>query len=167
MVSDRKPSGWETIGTISIGCRLSVSDTSYFYDEPILLSVPAGQYSVMVRYGSNDGGRYVSALRVACGNDLVRGSRLDDVLIDFGQIGVCDRDAAEAAFDILGDVGMPTYYNQLQTTELAKTVTLPNNVEMFIVRSGFGAGLYPVYVLGASGQVPAGVEIDFEHSIRK
>lgn len=66
------------------------------------------QYSVMVRYGSNEGGKYVSALRMARGDDLVRGSRLNDVLVDFGQIGVCDRDAVERAFDILGDAGMPT-----------------------------------------------------------
>jgi len=167
MASERKPSGWETIGTVSIGGRLSVSDTSYFYDEPVLLSVPAGRYSVMVRYGSNEGGKYISALRVARGDDFVRGARLDDLLVDFGQIGVCDRDAVERAFDILGDAGMPTYYEQLQTTELVKTVNLPNDVEMFIARSGFGDGLYPVYLLGSSDQMPAGIEIDFEHSIRK
>jgi hypothetical protein len=33
---------------------------------------------------------------------------------------------------------------------------------MFIARSGFGDGNYPVYLLGASSQVPAGIEIDFE-----
>jgi hypothetical protein len=71
------------------------------------------------------------------------------------------------AFDVLGDAGMPAYYEQLQTTELVKTVTLPNNVEMVIVRSRFGDRLYPIYLLGSSDQMPAGIEIDFEHSIRK
>jgi hypothetical protein len=167
MASDRIPSPWETIGAISIGDRLSVSDTSYFYDEPVLLSVAPGTYSVMVRYGSNEGTKYVRAMRVARGNNLVRGSRLDHVVVDFGQIGVCDRDAVEKAFDELGDAGMSTYYDQLQTSDLVKTVTLPDNAEMFIARSGFGDGLYPVYLLGASDQMPAGIEIDFEHSIRK
>lgn len=165
MVFERKSSGWETIGRVSSSGRLCVSDTSYFYDEPVILSVPPGEYSVMVRYGMSDGARYVSSLRVARGNDLVRGSRLDDVLVDFGQIGVCDRNAVETAFDVLGDGGMHTYYDQLQTTDLIKTVTLPNKVEMFIARPAFGDGLYPVYMLGASDQMPAGIEIDFEHRL--
>jgi hypothetical protein len=62
---------------------------------------------------------------------------------------------------------MPAYYEQLQTTELVKKVTLPKNVEVFIARSGAGDGVYPVYLLGSSDQMPAGVEIDFEHPIRK
>jgi hypothetical protein len=167
MAFDGKPSVWETVGTVPIGGRLSVSDTSYFYDEPVLLSLLPGHYSVMIRYGSNDGAKYVSAMRVARGTDLVRGSRLDDVVIDFGQVGVCDRDAVEKAFDVLGDAGMSNYHDQLQTNDLVKTVILPNKAEMFIVRSGFGDGLYPVYLLGASDQIPAGIEIDFEHPIRQ
>ena len=145
-----------------IGGRLSVSDTSYFYDAPVLLPVQPGKYSVMVRYGTSEGVKYVSALRVARGDNLVRGSRMGDVLVDFAQVGVCDRDAVEKAFDSLGDTGMRIYYDQLQTTDLVKTVTLPGNVEMIIARSGFGDGNYPVYLLGASPQVPAGIEIDFE-----
>ena len=152
---------------MSIGGRLSVSDTSYFYDEPVLLSVLPGEYSVMIRYGTSEGAKYVSSLRVARGNDLVRGSRLEDLVVDFGQIGVGDRDAIEKAFDALGDAGMQAYYVQLQTTELVKTVDLPNNAKMLVTRSGFGDGLYPVYILGASSQMPAGVEIDFEHSLRQ
>jgi hypothetical protein len=143
-----------------------VSDTSYFYDEPVLLSVPPGEYFVMIRYGTSEGAKYVSGLRVVRGPEPIRGSRLDDVVVDFGQIGVGDRDAVEKAFDVLGDSGMQAYYGQLQTTDLVKTVKLPDNVEMFIARSGFGDGVYPVYVLGASGQIPAGIEIDFERSLR-
>jgi hypothetical protein len=167
MASERNPSAWETIGSVLSGGRLSVSDTSYFYDEPVLLTVPPGEYSVMVRYGMSEGTKYVSSLRVARGKDVVRGSRLADVLVDFGQIGVCDRDAVEKAFGVLGDAGMQTYYEQLQTTDLVKTISLPNKVEMFIARPGFGDGLYAVYVLGASEQMPAGIEIDFEHSRQK
>ena len=149
------------------GCPWGFSNTSYFYDEPVLLSVAPGHYSVTVRYGSTDGTKYVSAMRVARGSDLVRASRLGDVVVDFGQIGVCDRAAVEKAFDVLGDAGMSTYHDQLQTTELVKAVALPNDAEMFIARSGFGDGLYPVYLLGTSDQTPAGIEIDFEHPIRK
>jgi len=167
MASERKLSEWETIGTLSIAGRLSVSDSSYFYDEPILLSVPPGEYSVMIRYGTSEGVKYVRGLRVARGKDVVRGSQLDVVVVDFGQIGVGDRDTLEKVFDALGDAGMQSYYGQLQTTDLVKRVSLPNKVEMFIARSGFGDGVYPIYVLGSSGQMPAGIEIDFEHSLRQ
>jgi hypothetical protein len=64
-------------------------------------------------------------------------------------------------------LGRSSTYEQLQTTDLVKTISLPNRVEMFIARPGFGDGLYPVYVLGASDQMPAGIEIDFERSLRK
>lgn len=141
-----------------------MSDTSYFYDEPVVLSVPAGEYSVMVRYGIREGTKYVSSLRVARGDGLIRGTLLSRVLVDFGQIGVCDRDAVETAFDILGDAGMQNYYEQLQTTDLVKIISLPNNIEMFVAHSGFGDGHYPVYLLGATDHVPAGIEIDFEVS---
>lgn len=167
MASECRPSTWETIGSVPSGGRLSVSDTSYFYDEPVILSVPPGEYSVMVRYGMSGGAKYVSSLRVARGKELVRGSRLNDVLVDFGQIGICDRDAVENAFDILGDAGMQTYYEQLQTTDLVKTISLPNKVDIFVARPGFGDGLYPVYVLGAPDQMPAGIEIDFERSLQQ
>jgi hypothetical protein len=167
MVPERSSLNWETVGTIPIGRRISVSDTSYFYDEPVLVSVPTGEYRLMIRPGKSDGDKYISALRVARGSDVSRGSRLGDVIVDFGQVGVCDRDAVERAFDVLGDAGMPAYYQQLQTTDLIRIVTLPDNVNMFAVRSGFGDGLYPVYMLGSSAQMPAGIEIDFEHAIRR
>ena len=77
---------------------------------------------------------------------------------------MCDRDAVERAFAFLGEDGMSAYFDQLQTLDLVKRVTLPDT-EMFIVKSGYGDGFYPVYLLGASDQVPAGIEVDFEHPI--
>ena len=76
--------------------------------------------------------KYVSGMRVVRGDNLVRGARVGEVLVDFAQVGVCDRHAAEQAFDRLGDAGMQFYHDQLQTTDLVKVVTLPNDVEMFM-----------------------------------
>jgi hypothetical protein len=127
----------------------------------VLLSLQPGEYTVMVRYETDEGVRYVRGLRVARGENLVRGARVGDLVVDFAQVGVCDRDAMEQAFDGLGDSGMHSYYDQLQTTDLATILVLPNDAKMFIVRSGCGDGNYRVYLLGASSQLPAGIEIDF------
>jgi hypothetical protein len=40
MAHEHKPATWEAIGTIPIGHRVCVTDTSYFDDAPVLLALP-------------------------------------------------------------------------------------------------------------------------------
>jgi hypothetical protein len=62
--------------------------------------------------------------------------------VDFGQIGICDRDAVQRAFDTLGDEGMSIYHDQLNTTDFFGWVKLPGPAITAIVRP-FGDGTYP------------------------
>jgi hypothetical protein len=155
---------WERLATIAIDSQLSVSDTSYFYDEPVIVSLPSGAYAVDVQYGNADGHPYVRSLRVVSVHEyesLERAQHVGVVVVDFGQICVCDRAAVAASFDRLGDAGMQHYYDQLNTTELVSLVTLPDGVVMPIVRPGFGDGRYAVYELRDRTKM-AGVEVDCE-----
>lgn len=153
--------GWEMIGQIEIRGRISISDSSYFYDQPVVIELESGKYSVSVSYAVSDGHKHIARARVATSEGLLKlGNEIGVVGIDFGQIAICDRAAVEAAFDVLGDRGMPEYFVQLNITDLTGKVRLPGDVIMFIFRPGFGDGNYPVYeLLGLNGE-RSGLEID-------
>jgi hypothetical protein len=152
---------WEIIGQLEIQGKISISDSNYFYDQPVVVPLEAGRYSVSVFYGTQEGHRYIARARVAISEGPLKlGDEVGIVGVDFGQLGVCDRDSVETAFDILGDSRMPEYFDQLNTTDLIGTVKLPEEVKMLIFRPGFGDGSYPVYeILGSNGR-RRGLEID-------
>lgn len=152
---------WEPLGTLKIRGRLSVADTSYFFDKPLILDLVPGDYQVSARYVLPTGHKHIAGLRVGTAEvALTRGTEIGKVSVDFGQLGVCDRDATEAAFDSLGDEGMPRYYDQLNTTALVEWVHLPGPVNMLVVRPGFGDGAYPVRELLRPDGGRGGIEID-------
>jgi len=153
---------WELIGQLEILGRISISDSSYFYDQPVIVPLDPGRYSVSVSYGIQAGHRYIARARVTTSEEeqLKTGNKVGFVGVDFGQIGICDRDSVETAFDILGDSRMPEYFAQLNIADLFGTVKLPKEIKMFIFRPGFGDGNYPIYeILGSEGR-SRGVEID-------
>jgi hypothetical protein len=152
---------WESLGKLDIAGRLSISDTSYFYDEPIIVPVGNGTYEVSVQYGIENGSSYVELVRVAAiGKQCSRSEAIGSLIIDFGQLGICDRDAVEHAFDALGDERMPEYFDQLNTSEPVGWISLPSGERMFIARPGFGDGAYPVYKLMTSDGIAAGIEVE-------
>ncbi|HVV50846.1 MAG TPA: hypothetical protein VHO06_14365 [Polyangia bacterium] len=155
-------SDWTLVGDIDIRRCLSVSDTSYFYDEPIMLPMAAGTYTICVHNADVEGNRHVMAIKVTCSSEgSNRGRRLGEVIVDFGQLGICDRDAVEKAFEVLGDLGMSTYFDQLQTaTGLTGWIVLPGAVRMAMIRPGFGDGRYPVFELLDGTGNAVGVEIE-------
>ena len=158
MKTDQK---WESLGELEIGGRLSISDTSYFYDEPIVVPVEKGKYEVSVQYGMENGSSHVELVRVAAiSMQCLRSEAIGSVQIDFGQIAICDRDAIELAFDALGDERMPEYFEKLNTTEPVGWINLPAGERMFFARPGFGDGVYPVYKLMTSDGITAGIEIE-------
>lgn len=157
--------GWQWVDELVVSSgELSISDTSYFYDEPVLVRVQNGRYAVYVEIAERDGEPFVRSLRVCSEDGLARGQRIGGVLVDFGQIGVCDRGAVAAEFTQLEDAGMPIYYEKLNTTYLSGVVMLPHGTKMAVIRPGFGDGNYTVFSLvNASGEL-RGVEVDCEHS---
>lgn len=152
---------YTSIAQLSVDSQISISDTSYFYDEAVIIEVPSGRYQVEVAYDFPEGHKHVAAMRVAPekSTDLCRGPKLGSLIVDFGQVGICDRDAVEAAFEILGDEQMNKYYDQLDSTELTLIVRLPGQTEMIVVRPGFGDGSYPVYGIVDRSGTQVGFEI--------
>lgn len=156
-------SGMSRTLTVASG-RLSISDSSYFYDAPLVVDFPMGPAEVSVVTAMREDSRPVVGVRLVAASPrpaaTMRGGLLGKVLVDFAQIGVGDRVAVESAFDALGDAGMSRYFDQLQTEADVFWIELPSGVSLFAFRSGFGDGLYPVFELvDASGQ-RVGVEID-------
>jgi len=140
---------------------MSVSDTSFFYDEPIILPVARGGYALSVRKVTFDGHEHAMAIRaVRSDKPTARGRVVGEVSVGFGQVGICDRDEVEKAFDALGDAGMSTYFDQLNSTDLTGWITLPGSVKMAMVRPGFGDGTYPIFELQDADGDAAGIEID-------
>ena len=154
---------WEESGQLELRRRLSISDTSYFYDEPLIVPVTPGNYVVSAAYGETDGIRHVRCFRVMlCGVELrSRRPGLGEVIVDFGQVGICDRDAAEAAFESLGEHGMDDYHRQLDYTDLSKWVHLPGPTLMWSARPAYGDGVYPAYDLRDQNSKRIGVEVSF------
>lgn len=155
--------GWEKVADIEIRSRISVSDTSYFFDTPVLVPVPGGFYSVSVCYHTCENFRHIGSLRMLMAGATVskRGNMIGTVVVDFGQIGICDRDTVESAFDVLGDGGMHQYYDQLNTTDLLGWVCLPKSARMLTIRPGFGDGSYSVWALTGMHGATEGIEISF------
>jgi hypothetical protein len=151
---------WQSIGEIEIASQLSLSDSSYFYDEPLVLAVNPGRHKMQIRCVSPGGHRHVAAIRILKSlGELRRGTKMGEFIVDFGQVAICDRTGAERAFETLGDNGMRRYFDQLNVTELFSLVILPDTT-MAIVRAGFGSGMYPVYELVDSDGQVNGVEVD-------
>ena len=164
-------SEWKTVDVLDISSKLSLSDTSYFHDNPLIVDVPSGRYDVGVRvesettaYGDNS---FVTCIRVFASTQQVRrGKQLGYLSVDFAQIGVCDRTAIERELANLSDEQMHLYYDQLKTTDESETtrmtgvVTLPGGGKMVWVLGGIGNGEYAVYEMRDATGVVAGVEVD-------
>lgn len=158
----QKNEKWDFFDHINIRGQLSLSDSSYFYDLPLIFDLNPGMYKIEFLYDTLDDQRYIARARVSLSDERQSlGNQLGILVVDFGQVGVCDRESMESAFDALGDNGMSIYFDQLNITTLTGRVELPSGVKMCIFRPSFGDGNYPVYeLLGRNGE-NTGVEIDF------
>ena len=149
--------------------KLSIADSSYFYDAPVVVDFPQGVADVGVTTEVHAGRRHVIKVLLTTpagrGPGPMRGALLGKVLVDFAQISVGDRVAVESAFDALGETGMSLYFDQLQTEDDVFWIELPSGVSMFAFRSGFGDGLYPVFELIDDRGQRVGVEIDCAASV--
>ncbi len=93
---------WSRLGTLDIRSgRLSISDSSFFFDFPLIVDLPPGEYvieAVRAREGEHD---LIERLRVVdrVAGDVARGEPLGFVTVQFAQLGLCDRTRAE--FELL------------------------------------------------------------------
>ena len=156
-----QPETWVDVCKVPINGRLSISDSMYFFDYPVIVSLPHAIYSVSVRYQGDDAARIVAAVRVSQDHSVRRAREIGQVMVDFARIAICDRDRAEAEFEKLGNDGMSVYFDALDSTEHAYLITLPQGTVIAITGTGPGDGEYPVYMLASNDSLAAGIEVVF------
>jgi hypothetical protein len=128
-----------------------------FYDEPFIVDLPVTRCAIEAQLTDLEGSLFVSSIRIG-GGELATASLLGSFDVPFGQLGICDREAMEAAFSALPEERMVEYFDQLSFTELRGAASVANET-MWIVRPGFGASTCNAYDLrGADGS--RGVLID-------
>ncbi len=110
---------WERVGSVSIASSVSLADTAFFDEDSVPVAVPPGRYDVEAQFElvepPSEVARIVVAVRIVPSPSCVvfaRGMYLGDVKVTFGQIGICDHDAAEAVFAAWSDEARGRYYEE-------------------------------------------------------
>lgn len=150
------------IGRLVIAGEILISDTCYFYDEPVIVTVVAGTYVVEVVIELIDNYERVVSARVRLEDTVgARAEKIGELIVDFAQVGFCNPAAMGHAFDLLGDDGMNAYYRQIDNVELYSMVTLLGDARMIVLRPGYGDGVYLIYELLSESGERVGVETVF------
>ncbi|HXL25990.1 MAG TPA: hypothetical protein VN952_04880 [Chthoniobacterales bacterium] len=149
-----------------ISGKLRVSDPMFFRDSPPspTFEVECGTYRVMAKLITypKESGRRVSRLRAILHEPSFFGSRLDDVGVDFAQVGVFDPiilDEAGEKMDnaqgekMVADLGAIQDFGIVQFGSDERAI-------MPLASSGFGDGNYPIHELLFDGK-RVGVEVVF------
>jgi len=133
-----------------------------FPDGPPTFPISAGLYAVCVKTMVYTEGTRVSRFRCLRGNDATLGTVLDEVGVDFGQVGMFDPVALHDSCADLSDEDGDEIVNQLNALELVGLVRYGNVRPswMAVVSAGFGDGGYPIYDLTWGG-CRVGLEVAF------
>lgn len=164
---------WTQIGSLEIGSgRLSISDSSFFFDFPLIVDSPPGAYFVEAVEAQDSGHDLIERVRLvgpagarepaagALSDHPSRGDHLGYVSVQFAQLGLCDRTQAEAAFASLDEDGLNTFTSQMSLSTLTGVARFPNGTAMFLVKPGFGDLDSAAFELLRDGQ-RCGVELVF------
>lgn len=156
---------WERVGSVSIASSVSLADTAFFDEDSVPVAVPLGRYDVEAQFElvepPSEVARIVVAVRIVPSPSCVvfaRGMYLGDVKVTFGQIGICDHDAAEAVFAAWSDEARDRYYEEdLNANVEIGEVALAEGVSIVWFRPGLDVN--EVYALvDPSGRL-CGVEL--------
>jgi hypothetical protein len=115
----------KSIGTITVGGVLSISDSSYYFENPIKVALVPGVYEVIIY---SEGSADAPIVRKLC---VVQpeaawhcGRVLGELLIDFAQIALADRESCDRALDTIPDDEMGVYYDQLNVVGPAALIDI-------------------------------------------
>jgi hypothetical protein len=135
--------------------KLRVSDPMFFRDLPPspTFEVECGTYRVMLKTVTYPGDRRVSRLRAFVREPSSFGDHLDDVGVDFAQVGVFDPSILDEAADKMDTVQSEQMVAELDAIADFGIVQLGTDERaiMPVVRSGFGDGRYPIHELVFDG----------------
>jgi hypothetical protein len=141
--------------------RLRVCDAGFFDDliPATTFDVPAGPYWCFARTMTYPNTRRVSRLRVVRGDAGTLGTRLGDVGVDNGLVGVYDPGLVTVTMRDLDRAEILRVTNEMNVREFGVVRFTPAGV-MPLVVSGFGDGGYPIHELARDGQ-RVGLEVVF------
>jgi hypothetical protein len=141
------------------GSRLIFSDSCCAPMDGVPVLVPPGRYELLVDCISYGGASCIARLIVQLPGSLPeRGDLLGRFAVDAASAGVCDGDVLKG-FAVSNEAAHHGWLEalgrqQADCPQLAGFFAFPDaSTTLFHVRSGFGDGLYPVYVLRENGSV--------------
>lgn len=156
-------SRWTRVASLVVTSgRLSLSDSSFFWESPLIVDVRPGTYAVEVQTGAHAGVSIAERLRLSLAGtrSLARGRLAGHVDLQFAQLGLCDRDTFEHAIAAADEEGWLAFTEQFAITSLTGIARLAESVEMVLVKPGFGDLDPAVYEL-VEGGACCGVEAAF------
>ncbi|WP_010581967.1 hypothetical protein [Schlesneria paludicola] len=158
-------SDWIEFATLSIvSGKLRVSDPMFFRDLPPspTFDVESGTYRIMVKTITYPGDRRVSRLRAILTEPSSLGPRLDDVGVDFAQVGIFDPVVLDEAGEKMDNAESEKMVADLDAIQEFGVVQLgaDERAIMPLAVSGFGDGGYPIHELLLDGK-RVGIEVVF------
>jgi hypothetical protein len=134
-----------------ISGKVRVSDPMFFRDLPPspTFDVERGTYRVMAKLMSYSNDKRVSRLRAILKEPSIFGPRLDDVGVDFAQVGIFDPEILDEAGAKLGEFESEKMVADLDAIQTFGVVQLGSDERaiMPLAISGFGDGSYPIHEL--------------------
>ena len=165
MIDNGTESDWIKFAELPVTSgKIAVSDPVFCNDLPPCprFDMKADVYPVYVKVVSWLDDQRVSRLRVSRKEESVLGRVLDDVGVDFAQVGVFDPELIETACKTLskeqGDAILEAY-NNVKFHGVARFDDSSQAVMPFAT-SGFGDGHYPIFELTHNGE-RVGLEVVF------
>lgn len=158
-------SDWVEFASLPIvSGKLRVSDPMFFRDLPPspTFEVECGTYRVMAKTITYPGDRRVSRLRAILKEPSSFGPRIDDVGVDFAQVGVFDPVVLDEAGEKMDNAEGEKMVTDLGAIKEFGVVQLGGDEDaiMPLAVSGFGDGGYPIHELLLDGK-RVGVEVVF------
>jgi len=158
-------SDWIEFASLTIvSGKLRVSDPMFFRDLPPspTFNVECGKYRVMAKIVTYPGDRRVSRLKAILHEPSSLGSRLDDVGVDFAQVGIFDPVILDEAGEKMDNVESEMMVAALGAIQEFGVVQLgaDERAIMALAVSGFGDGGYPIHELLLDGK-RVGIEVVF------
>jgi hypothetical protein len=147
-----------------ISGKLRVSDPMFFRDLPPspTFDVGCGTYRVMAKTMNYPSEKRVSRLRAISKEPSTFGPRLDDVAVDFAQVGIFDPVILDEAGEKMDNAAAEKMVADLGDIQEFGIIQLGDDeqVIMPVAVSGFGDGGYPIHELLLDGK-RVGLEVVF------
>ena len=132
---------WSRCGGISLPSgRLSISDSSFFHELALVADLEPGTYDILGMRGGPGADAIIQRIRaVRVGaSGTRRGRLLGHVDLQFSQLALADRVAAECAYQSLSDEECDEFAALFSMDGLSKLISFKDGTPMLLVKPGEG-----------------------------